>query len=168
MENTTREGFRIERDTLGEVRVPASALYGAQTQRAVENFPISQRRFSRAFIRALGLVKAVAASVNGRLGVLPLDLAAAIESAAEEVARGEHDDQFVVMFSKPAAGHPQTRMPMRLSGILLGRIRTTTSIAANRATTFFQPPFTLRPLSRAQRTHPSDGGAAFDADPQGG
>lgn len=104
MENTTREAFRIERDTLGEVRVPARALYGAQTQRAVENFPISQRRFSRAFIRALGLVKAVAARVNGKLGVLPSDLAAAIESAAEEVARGEHDDQFVVDIFQTGSG----------------------------------------------------------------
>ena len=104
MENTKQQALRIERDTLGEVSVPASALYGAQTQRAVENFPISRRRFPRAFIRALGLIKAAAAKVNGQLGVLPQQLAAAIESAAEEVARGEHDDQFVVDIFQTGSG----------------------------------------------------------------
>jgi len=74
--------YRIEHDTMGEVRVPADALYGAQTQRAVENFPISRLRFSRAFIRALGLIKSAAARVNGELGELPAELAAAIERAA--------------------------------------------------------------------------------------
>jgi len=96
MQHAEREEFRMERDTMGEVRVPVKALYGAQTQRAVENFPISQRRFGRPFIRALGLIKAAAAKVNGQMGIVPSDLSGAIEAAADEVARGEHDGQFVV------------------------------------------------------------------------
>ncbi len=102
MENSA--SFRIEHDTMGEVRIPAGTLYGAQTQRAVENFPISRLRFPRAFIRALGLIKAAAARVNGQLGVLPRDLAAAIETAAEEVARGDHDAQFVVDVFQTGSG----------------------------------------------------------------
>jgi fumarate hydratase class II len=94
----------MEHDTMGEVRVPADALYGAQTQRAVENFPISRLRFSRPFIRALGLIKAAAAKVNGQLGALPADLAAAIETAAEQVARGDHDAQFVVDVFQTGSG----------------------------------------------------------------
>ena len=95
---------RIERDTLGEVLVPAEALYGAQTQRAVENFPISQLRFTRPFIRALGLIKAAAARVNGELGVLSRDLAAAIETAAQQVAKGDYDAQFVVDIFQTGSG----------------------------------------------------------------
>jgi fumarate hydratase class II len=85
----------VERDTMGEIRVPEGALYGAQTQRAVENFPISGLRFPRAFLRALGLIKAAAARVNG----LP-----AIESAALEVAGGAHDAQFVVDIFQTGSG----------------------------------------------------------------
>jgi fumarate hydratase class II len=95
---------RIERDTLGEVLVPAEALYGAQTQRAVENFPISQLRFTRPFIRALGLIKAASARVNGELGVLSRDLAAAIETAAQQVAKGDYDEQFVVDIFQTGSG----------------------------------------------------------------
>ena len=95
---------RIERDSMGEVLVPAEALYGAQTQRAVENFPISRLRFTRPFIRALGLIKAAAARVNGELGVLPRDLAAAIETAAEQVAQGDYDAQFVVDIFQTGSG----------------------------------------------------------------
>src|SRR5947209_20554604 len=79
--------YRIERDPMGEVRVPAGALYGPQTQRAVDNFPISGLRFPRSFIRALGLIKAAAAKVNGE---------AAVEAAANEVMEGIHDSQFVL------------------------------------------------------------------------
>jgi fumarate hydratase, class II len=95
---------RIERDTMGEVLVPAEALYGAQTQRAVENFPISRLRFTRPFIRALGLIKAAAAKVNGELGLLPRDLAAAIEAASQKVARGDYDAQFVVDIFQTGSG----------------------------------------------------------------
>jgi len=97
-------GYRIEHDTMGEVRVPGDALYGAQTQRAVENFPISGFRFPRAFIRALGLIKACAAKVNGQLGELPADLAGAIQKAADEVAEGRYDDQFVVDIFQTGSG----------------------------------------------------------------
>ncbi len=89
---------------MGEMRVPADALYGAQTQRAVENFPIGRLRFPRAFIRALGLIKSAAARINGRLGELPAGLAASIETAAEEVVEGRHDDQFVVDIFQTGSG----------------------------------------------------------------
>lgn len=88
--------YRIERDTLGDVRVPADALYGAQTQRAVENFPISGQRFPRVFIRALGLIKAAAAEVNHEYGLLESKAASAIREAAMQVAEGKWDDQFPV------------------------------------------------------------------------
>ena len=89
---------------MGEMRVPADALYGAQTQRAVENFPISGLRFPRAFIRALGLIKSASARVNGKLGQLPAGLAAAIEKAAEEVVEGKYDHQFVVDIFQTGSG----------------------------------------------------------------
>jgi fumarate hydratase class II len=96
--------YRIERDTMGEMRVPANALYGPQTQRAVENFPISRLRFPRVFIRALGLIKAAAAQVNARLGELPKDLADAIAAAAKQVAEGAYDDQFPVDIFQTGSG----------------------------------------------------------------
>ena len=89
---------------MGEVRVPADALYGPQTQRAVENFPISGLRFPRSFLRAIGLIKSAAAKVNARLGKLTPDLAAAIEAAAEQVAAGKHDSQFVVDIFQTGSG----------------------------------------------------------------
>jgi fumarate hydratase class II len=96
--------YRIERDSMGEVRVPVGALYGPQTQRAVENFPISGLRFPRAFIRALGLIKAAAAKVNGDLGELPPGIAAAVEAAANQVAEGAHDAQFVLDIFQTGSG----------------------------------------------------------------
>ena len=98
------QDYRIERDTMGEMRVPRDALYGAQTARAVENFPISRMRFQRPFLRALGLIKAAAAQVNGRMEQLPRDKAAAIEAAANEVASGRHDDAFVVDVFQTGSG----------------------------------------------------------------
>jgi fumarate hydratase class II len=98
------DGFRIEHDTMGEVRVPADALWRAQTQRAVENFPISGRGLERAQIRALGLVKGAAARVNSELGVLDAELAGAIAAAADEVAAGQHDDQFPVDVFQTGSG----------------------------------------------------------------
>jgi len=88
--------YRIERDTMGEVRVPADALWRAQTQRAVENFPISGRGLEPSHIRALAQIKAAAAAVNAELGVLDPALAKAIEAAAVEVASGGHDAQFPI------------------------------------------------------------------------
>ncbi len=89
-------GFRIERDSMGELKVPADALYGAQTQRAVDNFPISGLRMPREFIRALGLIKSAAAQANSELGHLPKSRAKAICKAAERVAAGEFDGQFPI------------------------------------------------------------------------
>ena len=100
----TDQRYRVEHDTMGEVRVPAEALWRAQTQRAVENFPISGRGLGRAQIRALGLVKAACARVNVRLGVLEPELGAAIAEAADEVAAGEHDDQFPIDVFQTGSG----------------------------------------------------------------
>ncbi|HEX2666945.1 MAG TPA: class II fumarate hydratase [Gammaproteobacteria bacterium] len=88
------KSFRIERDSMGEIKVPADALWGAQTQRAVDNFAISGRPMPRAFIRALGLIKGSAAAVNQALGVLDKARGQAIEAAAQEVAEGRHDRHF--------------------------------------------------------------------------
>lgn len=96
--------YRIERDSMGELQVPADALYGAQTQRAVENFPVSGLTMPRQFIRALGLIKATAAEVNRDLGLLDADLTAAIVEAAEAVAQGEHDTQFPVDVFQTGSG----------------------------------------------------------------
>ncbi len=85
---------RIEKDSLGEVEVPAGAYYGAQTERARRNFPVSGLRFPRRFIQALGLIKGEAAAVNEEMGIVPGAAAAAIRRAAEEVARGERDLDF--------------------------------------------------------------------------
>lgn len=96
--------FRRERDSMGEFDVPIDAYYGANTMRAVLNFPISDLRFPRSFIRAIASVKLVAAQVNVELGVLDSQLADAIVSAATEVAEGEFDDQFVVDIFQTGSG----------------------------------------------------------------
>ena len=97
-------GFRTEHDSMGELQVPADALWGAQTQRAVENFPISGQPMPRGFIRALGLVKAAAAEVNGELGLLSKTRAAAIRRAALQVAAGEHDAHFPIDVYQTGSG----------------------------------------------------------------
>ncbi|WP_010535291.1 class II fumarate hydratase [Brachybacterium squillarum] len=91
-----QDGYRIEHDTMGEVRVPASALYRAQTQRAVENFPISGQGLEPAHVHALAQVKKAAARANLELGVLDAQIAEAIIAAADEVIAGDHDGQFPV------------------------------------------------------------------------
>lgn len=96
--------FRIEHDTMGEVRVPADALYAAQTQRAVENFPISGRGLSSHHIAALGQIKRAAAIANAELGVLPGPVADAIVAAADEVIAGQHDDQFPIDVFQTGSG----------------------------------------------------------------
>ncbi|GAA2680110.1 MULTISPECIES: class II fumarate hydratase [Actinosynnema] len=96
--------YRVEHDTMGEVRVPAHALWRAQTQRAVENFPVSGRGLERSQIRALGLLKAAAARVNGRLGVLEAEVAEAIAAASDEVAEGRHDEHFPVDVFQTGSG----------------------------------------------------------------
>jgi fumarate hydratase, class II len=95
---------RIERDSMGEVEVPADALYGASTQRAVLNFPISGQRFPRRFIRALALIKEAAADTNQELGLLSSDVAEAIGAAAAEVAEGAHDAQFPIDIYQTGSG----------------------------------------------------------------
>ncbi len=99
--------YRIERDSMGELKVPADALYGAQTQRAVDNFPISGLPMPREFIRALGLIKSAAAQANADLGHLRKTKARAIRKAAERVAAGEFDAQF-----------PDRRVPDRLGHVV--------------------------------------------------
>ena len=96
--------YRIEKDSMGELRVPAAALYGAQTQRAVQNFPISGLHMPRGFIRALGLIKAAMADVNADLGHLKPGLAKAIRKAAERVAAGEFDAQFPIDVFQTGSG----------------------------------------------------------------
>lgn len=98
------QNYRIEKDSLGEVRVPSDALYGAQTQRAKENFPVSDLRFSRRFIEAIGRVKQAAAKANESLGGLDADKAQVIVAAAQEVIQGEHDDQFVLDIFQTGSG----------------------------------------------------------------
>ncbi len=96
--------YREEKDTMGTVRVPEDAYYGAQTQRAADNFHISGMRFGRSFIQALGLIKKQAALVNRELGLLDPTLAEAIVKAAEETAEGAHDTEFVIDVFQTGSG----------------------------------------------------------------
>jgi len=95
---------RIEKDSLGEMRVPAAALWGAQTQRAVENFPISDLRFPRGFIAAMGAIKLAAAETNRELGLLEEQIVKDIVAAAQEVVDGRHDDHFVLDIFQTGSG----------------------------------------------------------------
>ncbi|MEX2472567.1 MAG: class II fumarate hydratase [Gemmatimonadota bacterium] len=96
--------FRTEKDSLGEMKVPADALYGPQTQRAVDNFPISGQRFGRRFIQALGWIKGAAAETNAELGTVDADITRAIVEATREVADGKWDDQFVLDIYQTGSG----------------------------------------------------------------
>src|SRR3982074_3787419 len=96
--------FRIEHDTMGEVRVPASAKWQAQTQRAVDNFPISGLQIERALIAALANIKGAVAAENARLKVIDKKVADAIQEAAGEVAGGEWDDQFPIDVYQTGSG----------------------------------------------------------------
>jgi fumarate hydratase class II len=98
------DGYRVEKDSMGELEVPESALWGAQTQRAVENFPISGLTMPRAFIRALGLIKWAAAGANGELGLMSTGTAVAIQTAANEVAAGQHDAHFPIDVFQTGSG----------------------------------------------------------------
>ncbi|CAN5279703.1 class II fumarate hydratase [soil metagenome] len=104
VENTENAQFRIEHDTMGEVRVPASALYGAQTQRAVENFPVSGSVLEPAQIAALARIKKAAALANATLGVLDESIAGAIASAADDVIAGGFADQFPIDIYQTGSG----------------------------------------------------------------
>jgi fumarate hydratase class II len=116
MKKTAR--FRIETDSMGEVRVPVAALYGAQTQRAVENFPISGLRFPRELIRALGAIKWAGAETNMRLGVLDRTRGRAISKAAGEVVQGRWDEQFVVDVFQTGSG---TSLNMNANEVIANR-----------------------------------------------
>ena len=130
------EQFRTEEDSLGEIEVPADAYWGAQTQRALENFPAPEHTFDRQFIEALGIVKKAAAETNRELGVLEAATADPIVAAAKEVIAGEHDDQFVVTVFQTGSG---TSANMNANEVI-----------ANRAAE-------LRGDARGERTvHPND------------
>jgi fumarate hydratase, class II len=110
--------FRVEKDSMGEVRVPAKAYYGAQSQRAVENFPVSGQGMPMPVVRAVALVKGFAAEVNAGVGVLPAPLAEAISRAAREVLEGKFDDQFVVDVFQTGSG---TSTNMNVNEVLANR-----------------------------------------------
>jgi fumarate hydratase class II len=112
------DNFRIEHDTMGEVRVPASARWGAQTQRAVQNFPVSGLRLDPGLVRALARLKGAAARVNGDLGVIEPAVAEAIATAAAEVAGGRWDDQFPVDVFQTGSG---TSSNMNMNEVLASR-----------------------------------------------
>jgi fumarate hydratase class II len=101
---TTVSDYRLEKDSMGEMRVPVNAYWGASTQRAVENFPVSGLRFPRRFIEALGVIKWAAASANAELGHLEPKTADAIKAVAEEVIDGRLDDQFVLDIFQTGSG----------------------------------------------------------------
>ena len=101
---TIEDGYRIEHDSMGEVRVPAAAKWRAQTQRAVENFPVSGQRIERSLVAAMARIKSAAAKVNAELGVIPDDVAEAIRAAADEVIVGGFDDQFPVDVFQTGSG----------------------------------------------------------------
>jgi len=149
--------LRIEVDSMGEVRVPETAYYGAQTQRAVENFPISGIRFPRAFIRALGLIKRASARVNLEIGLLAAEIAQAIIQAATEVVDGSLDQEFVLDIFQTGSG---TSTNMNANEVIANRaieilgapggassrfIRTIMSTGASRATMSSRAPFTSPP-----------------------
>src|SRR5258707_9704213 len=102
---TESQGQRTERDSMGEMPVPADAYYGASTARAVENFPISNLRFSREFIAALGLIKWAAAEVNFKLGLLDEGRCTLLQQAAQEVIDAKLDDQFVIDIFQTGSGN---------------------------------------------------------------
>ncbi|MBS2011030.1 MAG: aspartate ammonia-lyase, partial [Cyanobacteria bacterium SZAS TMP-1] len=125
----TNHYFRVEHDSMGEVSVPSHAYWGASTARAISNFPVSNLRFSRPFIRALALIKLSAATVNLKNGKLPADLAHAIIAASTEVAEGKFDQHFVVDIFQTGSG---TSTNMNANEVIavrsrehLGRSRTT-------------------------------------------
>jgi fumarate hydratase class II len=133
--------YRIEHDTMGEVRVPKNALWRAQTQRAVENFPISFRPLERTQIRALGLLKGACAQVNKDLGLLDADKADAIIAAAAEIADGKHDDQFPIDVFQTGSG---TSSNMNANEVIA-------SIAAG-----FDPPVTVHPNDHVNMSQSSN------------
>lgn len=113
--------YRIERDTMGEVRLPKDALYSAQTQRAIENFPISGEPLPPRLIHAIGLIKLAAARVNRELGLLEPEIAEAIESAAEAVVEGRHDEAFPIDVFQTGSGTSSNMNANEVIGTLASR-----------------------------------------------
>jgi fumarate hydratase class II len=134
---SSEQDHRIETDSLGGVQVPAEALYGAQTQRAVDNFPISGMVFDRRFIRALGLVKQACAGVNRELGLLDEGWADALEQATREVAEGAHDRHFPIDIFQTGSG-------------------TSTNMNANEVISNRANQLLGRPLGAKAPVHPND------------
>lgn len=134
--------YRTERDSMGEMKVPATALYGAQTQRAVENFPISGLRFSRSIIKALGLIKGSAAVVNHALGLLDAQRREVILQAAAEVERGDLDQHFVLDIFQTGSG---TSTNMNANEVI-----------ANRAKEFAQGNLTIHPNDHVNMSQSSN------------
>ncbi len=126
----TSQPYRIEKDSMGELEVPKDALYGAQTQRAVNNFPISGLFMPREFIRAMGLIKAAATMVNHALGLMDAPMADAIERAANAVAAGDYDDHFPVDVFQTGSG---TSTNMNANEVIarLASIKCTTEVHPN-------------------------------------
>src|SRR4030095_2050637 len=102
--NIAMASYRTERDSMGEMQVPGDAYYGAQTARAAENFPISDLRFNRRFIAAMGLIKSAAAEGNHKLGLLDDKKKSLIQRSAQEVIEGKLDSQFVVDIFQTGSG----------------------------------------------------------------
>ena len=119
---TSETDYRIEHDTMGEVRVPASALYRAQTQRAVENFPISGAGLEPAQIVALARIKRAAALVNGEMGIIDRPVADAIVSAADQIIEGQHHDQFPVDVYQTGSGTSSNMNMNEVLATLAGRV----------------------------------------------
>ena len=120
--------YRIEKDSMGEVKVPKQALYGAQTQRAYDNFPISGIKFSREFIKTLGLIKKSAAIVNNELGLLADEIAKPIISAAQRVVDGEHDQQFVIDIFQTGSGTSSNMNANEVISHIANQLKTDASI----------------------------------------
>src|SRR5947207_2264085 len=135
---------RIETDSLGNVEVPSHALYGAQTQRAYQNFPVSGLRLPRRLIRALALIKKAAAEVNRETGVLPADLTDAIARAAAEVAGGQHDEQFPLDVFQTGSGTSSNMNANEVIGNrafaprVLARLAAETGLPLRRAPNLFE------------------------------
>jgi len=129
--------YRTEKDTMGDVEVPADRLWGAQTQRSLQNFCIGQERMRRPLIRAMGLIKQAAATVNAELGGIPPEIARAIESAADEVIAGDLDDHFPLVVYQTGSG---TQSNMNCNEVIANR--------ANQALG--------KPLGSQSPVHPND------------
>ena len=121
MTQSENQDYRTEHDSMGEIQVPSAALWRAQTQRAVENFPISGTPIEPALIHAIGQVKAAAAQVNGALGVVEPEQASAIEAAARSVADGEHDDAFPIDVFQTGSGTSSNMNANEVIASLAGR-----------------------------------------------